>query len=101
MFNAENNIELGVAYLSVLAFNELDEVDDPVSREYCVISAYNTGPGNVAKAFTNGRNIVEAAKLINKMSPKDVYSTLVKKLPYDETKEYLKKVSERVVAYKK
>lgn len=101
LYNDENNINIGTAYLHLLFHSYLKSIDNLESRLYCAISAYNTGPGNVAKAFTNGRNIVEAAKLINQMSPKDVYSTLVRKLPYDETKEYLKKVSERVVAYKK
>ena len=51
LFNPENNIELGAAYLNVLTYSQLDNVTDLVSREYCVISAYNTGAGNVFKTF--------------------------------------------------
>jgi len=87
--------------LHLLFHGYLKGIENLESRLYCAISAYNTGPGNVAKAFTNGRNVAEAVKLINQMSPKDVYATLRKKLPYEETREYLKKVSERVLAYKK
>ena len=33
------------------------------------------------------------------MTPEQVYDKLIKNLPYDETKNYLKKVSERVTMY--
>lgn len=93
LFNAENNIELGVAYLSVLAFNELDEVADPVSREYCVISAYNTGPGNVLRTFGGTSKRRDAAlNEINRLSAPAVYSRLRERLPYVETRQYLQKV---------
>ena len=49
LFNADNNIELGTAYLNVLAYSQLGGIQDDVSKEYCVISAYNTGTGNVLK----------------------------------------------------
>lgn len=93
LFNAENNIELGVAYLNVLAFNELDEVADPVSREYCVISAYNTGPGNVLRTFGgSSKNRDGALGRINGMAAPAVYDQLRAKLPYTETRQYLQKV---------
>jgi membrane-bound lytic murein transglycosylase C len=93
LFNAENNIELGVAYLNVLAFDELDEVTDPVSREYCVISAYNTGPGNVLRAFGgSSKNRGGALDQINGMAAPAVYDRLRAKLPYTETRQYLQKV---------
>ncbi|MDP2693816.1 MAG: murein transglycosylase domain-containing protein [Gallionella sp.] len=93
LFNAENNIELGVAYLNVLAFNELDEVADPVSREYCVISAYNTGPGNVLRTFGgSSKNRDGALGRINGMAAPAVYDQLRAKLPYAETRQYLQKV---------
>ncbi len=93
LFNAENNIELGVAYLNVLAFDELDEVSDPVSREYCVISAYNTGPGNVLRTFGgSSKNRDGALDEINRMAAPAVYDQLRAKLPYAETRQYLQKV---------
>ncbi len=39
LFDPENNIELGAAYLNVLTYAQLDDITDLVSREYCVISA--------------------------------------------------------------
>jgi membrane-bound lytic murein transglycosylase C len=93
LFNAENNIELGVAYLNVLAFDELDEVTDPVSREYCVISAYNTGPGNVLRTFGgSSKNRGGALDRINGMAAPAVYDKLRSQLPYAETRQYLQKV---------
>ncbi|HEX5339116.1 MAG TPA: murein transglycosylase domain-containing protein [Gallionella sp.] len=93
LFDAENNIELGVAYLSVLAFDELDEVADPASREYCVISAYNTGPGNVLRTFSgSSKKRAAAMAQINSLAAPAVYSKLRSQLPYAETRQYLQKV---------
>jgi len=53
LFNAGNNIELGATYLGVLLNDSpLHQIRNPVSREYCAIAAYNTGPGNVFRAFS-------------------------------------------------
>lgn len=98
------NVETGVAYLSILDKRYLKAIKHPQSRLYCTIAAYNTGAGNVAKVFNkkgagSTRNINKAAKIINTMSPDEVYEQLIKKLPYDETKHYLKKVSQRMPLY--
>jgi membrane-bound lytic murein transglycosylase C len=90
LFDADNNIELGTAYLSVLTFSQLDKVTSPVSREYCVIAAYNTGPGNVTKAFSKDRTA--AWNAINGMQPPAVYERLRTQLPYEETRQYVVKV---------
>ena len=93
LLNAEHNIELGVAYLNVLAFDELDEVTDPASREYCVISAYNTGPSNVLRTFSASAKQHETAlREINNLSASAVYDKLRHHLPYSETRQYLLKV---------
>lgn len=93
LFDPENNIELGTAYLNVLAFDELDNVADLVSREYCVISAYNTGPGNVLRTFGgSSKNRDLALDRINSMSAPAVYDKLRSNLPYAETRQYLQKV---------
>ena len=96
LFDAENNIELGAAYLSVLTYDQLDGVDDRISRDYCVISAYNTGPGNVMKAFTDAKGkqrFQEGMQRINSLSPSQVFQTLREKLPYEETRNYLPSVN--------
>jgi membrane-bound lytic murein transglycosylase C len=90
LFDANNNIELGTAYLNVLAFNYLKMIQNDVSREYAVISAYNTGAGNVLKTFSKDRT--EAVNAINRKSPPEVYAKLRADLPYEETRHYLGKV---------
>ncbi|OGI60629.1 MAG: lytic murein transglycosylase, partial [Candidatus Muproteobacteria bacterium RIFCSPHIGHO2_01_FULL_61_200] len=90
LFDAGNNIELGTAYLNVLTYSQLEPVANSVSREYCVISAYNTGPGNVLRTFS--RDKVTAVNAINRLSPSAVYQKLRSNLPYQETRQYLYKV---------
>lgn len=91
LFDANNNIELGTAYLSVLSYKQLEAIGNPISREYCVISAYNTGPSNVLRTFNRGSQ-AEAVNDINRMEPPAVYQKLRSSLPYAETRDYLQKV---------
>ena len=74
----------------LLSYNLLEQIDNEVSREYCVISAYNTGSGNVFKTF--GNNSVSAVNQINSLEPPAVYDRLRNNLPYQETRDYLVKV---------
>ncbi|MCG3774491.1 MAG: Membrane-bound lytic murein transglycosylase C [Nitrospira sp.] len=91
LFDPENNVELGTAFLNVLMFNQLEAVDHNVSREYCVIAAYNTGAGNVFRTFSRDRTT--AVNQINSLQPAGVYDQLRKNLPYEETRSYLEKVT--------
>jgi len=91
LFDPANNVELGTAYLNVLTFNQLEEVEHNVSREYCVIAAYNTGPSNVFRTFSRDR--VAAVNQINGLQPAAVYDQLHEHLPYQETRHYLEKVT--------
>ena len=90
LFDPDNNIELGTAYLNVLTYSQLDDVTDKVSREYCVISAYNTGAGNVFKTFAKDQRT--ALQQINALQPSSLYDRLRSGLPYQETRDYLAKV---------
>ena len=92
LFDADNNIELGAAYLGVLLYDSpLREIHNPVSREYCAIAAYNTGPGNVYRAFSTlpRDRQPDALGKINAMRPDEVYEALRTKLPYEETRSYI------------
>ena len=93
LFNAENNIELGANYLGVLLNDSpLHQIRNPVSREYCAIAAYNTGPGNVFRAFSNLSGKArqdDALDKINSMRPDEVYDALRTRLPYEETRGYV------------
>ncbi|MBL4942352.1 MAG: transglycosylase SLT domain-containing protein [Colwellia sp.] len=101
LFLPNYNITAGVAYMHILNSRYLRKIKDPKSRLYCMIAAYNTGSGNVARTFNidKSRNINRAAKIINKLTPEQVYDHLVKNLPYDETKHYMKKVVKRQNIY--
>ena len=91
LFDSSNNVELGSAYLSVLTFSQLEEVANPVSREYCVIAAYNTGPGNVFRTFSKTRET--AVNEINSLEPGTLYEKLRTALPHEETRRYLATVT--------
>ena len=91
LFDPEHNVELGTAYLNVLTFNQLDDVANRVSREYCVIAAYNTGPTNVYRTFSRDRTA--AVQQVNGLQPASVYEQLRQHLPYQETRLYLEKVT--------
>jgi membrane-bound lytic murein transglycosylase C len=91
LFDPTNNVVWGTAYLNVLMFNQLEDVAHNVSREYCVIAAYNTGPSNVFRTFSRDR--VAAVNQINGLQPASVYDQLHEHLPYQETRHYLEKVT--------
>ena len=78
LFDPTNNVELGAAYLNVLMFNQLEDVEHNVSREYCVIAAYNTGPSNVFRTFSRDRTT--AVNQINSLQPAGVYDQLHEQL---------------------
>ena len=99
LFQPATNIELGCAYLNLLDTRYLAAVNHPHSRLLCVISAYNTGAGNVAKAFSGTTNVTTAAARINALSPNQVHQHLLKQLPYHETRQYLQRVTERMARY--
>ena len=90
LFNPANNIQYGTAYLHLLNHKYLNDIQNPVSREYCVIAAYNTGAGNVLRTFDRNRDL--APERINRLDPLEVFNTLRRKLPYDEARRYLAKV---------
>jgi len=92
LFIAKNNIQMGTGYLSILNDRYLARVTHAQSREYCVIAGYNTGSGNVLKAFDANRDAAFAR--INRMTPSQVYNQLVGNLPYEETRRYLQKVTQ-------
>ena len=101
LYNDDNNINIGTAYLHILFHNYLKAIRDTESRLYCTIAAYNTGAGNMARAFTGDRHLAKAIGLINRKTPSEVYDTLIKRLPYDETRGYLRKVSGRLKQYQR
>ena len=91
LFDPEHNIELGAAYLGVLGSSEFRAVENPDSRDYCVIAAYNTGPRNVTRTFAN--DTTEALNGINRLEPPALYERLRTGLASEETRQYVVKVT--------
>lgn len=103
LFVPENNIELGTTYLGLLLHDSpLNDIRDPLAREYCAIAAYNTGTGNVYRAFSEKAGKArqdEAIDRINAMRADAVYNALRLKLPYEETRGYIVKAVQARKAY--
>lgn len=92
LFNPETNIEHGVAYLHILQTRYLKGIKNKQALEFCSIAAYNTGAGNVARAFNGTTNIKKAIPEINAMTAEGVYMVLRTKLKYEEARNYVLKV---------
>ena len=90
LFQVEDNIHIGTAYLHLLQTRYLAKVNSGLRRHYSVISAYNGGAGNVAKTFSSNRE--RAWQLINQSSAVQVYQKLTKSHPKAESRRYLEKV---------
>ncbi len=99
LYQADNNIEAGSVYLHLLGDRYFSEVRDPQSKSYLMIAAYNTGPGNVAKALSYTTSLDLASAAANNMSADEVYQKLQAALPAEETKNYLRKVNARRQIY--
>ena len=99
LYDPANNIELGCGYLNYLQTRMFHKVTSKRKAIYCMVSAYNTGAGNVSKAFTGNTRISKAIPLINDMEANDLYEHLQRKLPYEETRAYVKKVRDRMDLY--
>lgn len=90
LFEPDNNITYGTAYLHLLDTRHLAGVGDPISREYCVIASYNGGSGALLATFSRDRAAALAA--INATPPLRVYETIVHRHRAEETRNYLRKV---------
>ncbi|MDO9514869.1 MAG: murein transglycosylase domain-containing protein [Syntrophales bacterium] len=90
LLNPENNIQYGTAYLYLLQYKYLNDIRDPVSKEYCVIAAYNAGAGDVLRTFDPDRD--RASDRINDLNPLQVFTTLRTQLSKGEARRYLVKV---------
>jgi membrane-bound lytic murein transglycosylase C len=99
LYVPDNNIRLGSAYLQLLDRRDLHGINNLQSRGYAVVAAYNTGAGNVARAFGGTTHVGTAADTINKMSSNDVLRHLQERLPFDETRKYLTNVVARRSRY--
>lgn len=100
LYVPHQNIELGTAYLRIL-MNQFSGVTDPDCRRLCVIASYNTGAGNVSRAFTGNTNLKGAIPLINRYNYTQLYNHLTSNLSTEEARNYVSGVSKRREKYLK
>ncbi len=111
LYNPRRNIELGAAYLRKVYADYLAGIENPQSRLWCSVAAYNTGAGNVYRAFAGKYSKArhgsrkawkaQATKKINNMSPEQVFRHMQRHLPYEETQNYIVKVRDRMPKYQR
>ena len=109
LYDPNNNVELGAAYLHKVYYHYLRGIDDDRARLWCAVAAYNTGAGNVFKTFagrysrarfgSRSKWRAAAREKINAMTVDQVFDTLRRKLPYAETRAYLVKIRDRMPKY--
>lgn len=99
LFDPASNIDTGTAYLAILSNVYLGGINNPTSRRYAVITAYNGGAGSVLRVFSSDK--AQAANIINRMSPGDVYQTLTTRHPSAESRRYLYKVNTAQKGYRR
>ncbi len=99
LYQPEKNVEIGTGFLYLLANNYFKGVTDQNSRELCMIAAYNTGAGNVSRAIVGHTNVFKSIAQINSMSYSKLYSHLREHLPYEETQNYIERVTSKREKY--
>lgn len=99
LYRPENNIELGTAYFKLLMTHYFKNISDTKCRLLCSIAAYNTGTGNVYKAFKGTGGKSKIFNRINTMSYDELYTHLKENLPYKETRNYIVKVTDKMEQY--
>lgn len=91
LMDPAKNIDAGTAYITLLRDRYLRGIHNARSLEYCIITAYNGGAGNLLRTFHRDRS--KALERINAMSPQAVYSHIIKHHPHQESRNYLRKVT--------
>lgn len=99
LFNPANNIEMGCTFIDILSTRYFKSVKNETTRLYMIISAYNTGAGNVAVAYTGDTGLRGAIQKANSMSAEENYEFLRENLEYAEARNYLKKVTSQRQKY--
>lgn len=84
--------------MAILQNSYLGDIQNPVSRRYAVITAYNGGAGSVLRVFHSDKKV--AAQKINQLAPGEVYQTLSTKHPAAESRNYLIKVDKAQKNYR-
>jgi membrane-bound lytic murein transglycosylase C len=98
LFDSQNNIRMGTAYLSLLKHDYLGGIENEKIKQMVTISSYNGGMRTVLGLF--GDTPEKAIQRLNRLSPQNVYRTLRYQHQSDETRRYLDKVLQAEVRYR-
>jgi len=99
LYDPQNNIELGCAYLNLLRFTYLKDLEGDQEAYPCVIASYNGGIGTVCRALTGTKNLDNIGRAAKGKSSDELIRHLGRKLPYEETRNYLTNVLQRMALY--
>jgi len=100
LYQPDFNIRLGVAYVDKIKNVYFKAVENETSAYLMTVAAYNTGIGNVSKAFTGKTIISPAVQKANTMTFKQVHQQLMGHLTYKEPKDYIQRVFSRSKMYR-
>jgi len=101
LYNEDNNIRLGTAYIKIIMTRDFPTITERINKMLCTIAAYNTGAGNVARAFTGNLNVSDAASQINSLSNGQLYNHLKTRLHHPEARGYIQGVTTKMKKYVK
>lgn len=101
LLDPENNIRLGTAYIKILMTREFPAVAEKINRMLCTIAAYNTGSGNVARAFNGTLSVKSVVGRINSMDNGQLYNYLKTHLHHPEARGYVQGVTAKMKKYVK
>ena len=105
LFNPETNLQMGIGYMNWLALNKWSKVTNETNRYYCIVCSYNGGPGTIYKAMTGKMRKIGQKKWdkmmddLNNWDSEKLYKHLRKKVPFEETRNYIKTVRSRIEKY--
>lgn len=84
------NIDLGAAYIGALQHQQLNWIEDPVTRRYATEAAYANGAGALLRTFSSNRQ--KAISMINSLSPEAFHWHVRQHHPSPQAPRYMVKV---------
>lgn len=100
LYQPRDNVQLGTAYFHYLYFTAMKDIRDTEARLWCAVASYNTGPGNLFRTFS-AQDKSAAIRKINSMGSEEVFRYLRRNLPYEETRNYIRKVRRKMPKYRR
>ena len=92
LLDPETNIDLGAAYISAIQHQQLNWIDDPVTRRYATEGAYANGAGALLRTFSSNRKT--AIQMINQLSPEAFHWHVRQYHPAAQVPRYMAKVEQ-------